>query len=128
MLTIQNALLGSAEVESEKELEDTIRDFNKKAKSYPTMVDLFKTDKDPAMLICLNGSDETILLWNDPEGIPSFTSRSKDHDEGVVIFDENTNYTELSKRFLIKLDDGIKAIKEFLRTNELPSSINWEKS
>ena len=38
------------------------------------------------------------------------------------------HHTEFPRKYVILVSDGVKAVKQFLDSGELPACINWKKS
>jgi hypothetical protein len=75
------------------------------------------------------GGDETVLGFDYGEPNPRhYASR------GISGADEPTmtcyltmhHHTEFSRKYVIPVADGVKAVHQFLDSGDLPTSINWE--
>ena len=76
------------------------------------------------------GEDETVLGFDYGHGDPPYyaSKGAAEGDEPVVTcYIGFWHHTEFPRRHVIPLADGIRALQEFQKSGELPSSIQWEK-
>jgi hypothetical protein len=123
---------GSAKsLTSERELEISLDEVANNAKSVGQrhLVEL-QAENGNSLSIALGG-EETVLIFGCPEKDPPYcTCRgAEDTLEPVfVCYSLGVHHTEVPRWFVIPLDQGMRAVKEFAATGELPRGLTWEET
>jgi Immunity protein Imm1 len=115
----------------EHELEISLAEVAQNAKSAGQrhLVEL-KAENGNSLSLALGG-EETVLVFGRPEKDPPYyTSRGAEDtiDPLFVCHYLGKHYTEVPRRFVISLDQAVRAVKEFAATRELPLGVVWEET
>jgi Immunity protein Imm1 len=76
------------------------------------------------------GGDETVLGFDYGDQNPRYyASRgASDADEPTMTcYLTMQHHTEFPRKYVIPVADGVKAVREFIHSAELPASIKWEE-
>ena len=82
-------------------------------------------------LLVVVGSNESVLVFNyGGEDPPYYASKgaSDNHEPLMTCYIAFQHHTEFSRKHVIPFVDGVRAVHEFLATDDLPRCINWEES
>jgi len=110
-------------------LDDVLYAASEEARKSKTLNGLvIEADNGNTLLIVVR-SEETVLVFNyggpDP---PCYTSKgtSDDDDPILTCYITFQHHTEFPRKNVISFADGVKAVHQFLDSDDLPACINWE--
>lgn len=109
-------------------LDQLIAEAEKQAKDEGILSIVFLKSDNGNELGIVVGDDETVLGFNCSDGdAPYYASKGKqDSDDPIMncylLFQ---HHTEFPRKYVITLDNGLKAIHEFYESSTLPHCIEW---
>ncbi len=118
-----------ARIESEEDLERTLRNVPAMASSPNAIVNIWSPSGD-TLSVGISG-DSACMNFTDSSGDGPYykvLGHSELSDEnGVVVFRYEGEWTEIPRRNCVPVDVMIKGAREFYRTGDLPESLEWEE-
>jgi len=80
-------------------------------------------------LLMVVGSEETVLIFNyGGEDPPYYASKgASDNDDPLMTcYITFQHHTEFPRSYVISFADGVKAVHQFLKSDDLPTCIAWQ--
>ena len=117
------------EATSVAELDQMIASAAEEARRLETPNIIFIKASSGNEISMVVGSPETVLAFTyghlDP---PYYASKGKSREEAPVFtaFVSMNHHTEYPRKWVIPLSDGMRAVREFVNSGDLPTSIEWE--
>ena len=113
---------------SEAELEGALQELasNAKAAGRPILVGL-EAENGNSLSIALGGV-ETVLIFGRPNADPPYLTRRGVEETLDPVFDcysLGVHHAEIPRWFVIPLEQGMRGLREFAATGELPSEGTW---
>jgi len=90
---------------------------------------LIEADKGNVLTMVVGG-DETVLGFDYGEPNPRYYASRGASDAGapiVTCYLTMQHHTEFPRKYVIPVADGVKAVREFLDSDDLPNCIKWEQ-
>jgi hypothetical protein len=117
-------------VDDEVQLDEAIRRAADEARVRGKLgaIVIEASNKDSVTIVV--GNSETVLSFDSADRNPPYYASKgvSNEDEPVMTCYLNfAHHTEFPRRYVIPLKDGIAAIKQFVRSGELPTCIAWQE-
>jgi len=90
---------------------------------------LMETDNGNVLTMVVGG-EETVLAFDyGHRNPPYYASRgaSDEVDPLMTCYLTFQHHTEFPRKYVIPLADGVKAVRQFLDSGDLPTCINWDE-
>ena len=118
-----------ARIESEEDLERTLREVPAQASSPNAIVNIWSPTGDVLSvgisdgLACMNFTGSS----GDPPYYKVVGHPELSPQDGVIVFRYEGQWTEIPKRNCVPVQVMIRGAKDFYRTGELPEWLEWEE-
>ena len=121
---------GPLKVEDDNQLDEVLRTATEEARKSGTVGAILIEAANGNVITMVVGGDETVLGFDyghhDP---PYYSSRGPSNEDEPILTCRLTlqHHTEFPRKCVIPIADGVKAIRQFLHSGDLPACINWEE-
>lgn len=121
---------GPLKVEDDNRLDEVLRTATEEARKSGTLGAILIEAANGNVITMVVGGDETVLGFDyghhDP---PNYSSRGPSNEDEPILTCRLTfqHHTEFPRKCLIPIADGVKAVRRFLDSGDLPACINWEE-
>ena len=121
---------GPLKVEDDNQLDEVLRTATEEARKRGTLGAILIEAANGNIITMVVGGDETVLGFDyghhDP---PYYSSRGPSNEDEPILTCQLTfqHHTEFPRKSVIPIADGVKAVRQFLHSGNLPACINWEE-
>jgi hypothetical protein len=112
-------------------LDEVLKTASEEARTRDKLNGVIIESNEGNRLLLVVGGEETVLVFNySGEDPPYYASKgASNKDEPLMTcFITFQHHTEFSRQHVIPFTEGVRAVHEFLATDDLPRCINWEES
>jgi len=113
------------------QLDEALRTASEKARTEKKLNGVIIEANNGNRLLLVVGSEETVLVFNfGGEDPPYYASKGMSNNDEPLMTCYITfqHHTEFPRKHVIPFADGVKAVHQFLDTDDLPTCVNWEES
>jgi hypothetical protein len=118
-------------VEDANYLDEVLNTASEEARTREKLNGVIIESNKGNRLLLVVGTEITVLVFNyGGEDPPYYASKgASNNDEPLMTcYITFQHHTEFSRRHVIPFAEGVRAVHEFLDTDDLPRCINWEES
>lgn len=118
-------------VEDANYLDEVLNTASEEARTREKLNGVIIESNKGNRLLLVVGCEETVLVFNyGGEDPPYYASKgASENDEPLMTcYITFQHHTEFPRRHVIPFADGVRAVRRFLETDDLPTCINWEES
>jgi hypothetical protein len=112
------------------ELDRVLQAASEEARAHKMMGAILIEAESGNVITMVVGGEETVLSF-DSEHLnpPYYASRGKsDCDEPkLTCYTQFHHHSEFSRKYVIPLEDGVRAVRQFLYSGDLPTCIKWDE-
>jgi hypothetical protein len=116
-------------VENRTQLDEVLYAASEEARTSKMLNGVVIEADNGNTLLMVVGGEETVLIFNDGGPDPTYyaSKGASDDDEPVMTcYITFQHHTEFPRQHVISFADGVKAVHEFLDSDDLPACINWD--
>jgi hypothetical protein len=121
---------GPLKVEDDHQLDEVLRTATEEARRHGTLGAILIEAANGNVITMVVGGDETALGFDyGHHAPPYYASRGPSNENDPILTCQLTfqHHTEFPRKHVIPLADGVKAVRQFLHSSDLPACINWEE-
>jgi hypothetical protein len=117
-------------VEDDNQLDEVLRTATEEARKRGTLGAILIEAPNGNVITTVVGGDETALSFDYGHGDPPYySSRGPSNEDEPILICQLTfqHHTEFPRKCAIPIANGVKAVRQFLHSDDLPDFINWEE-
>ncbi len=117
-------------VEDDRQLDEVLDAASAEARTGKVLgAVLIEADNGNAMTMVVGGEDTVLSFDYGHRNPPYYASRGASNADKPLLTCLLTfqHHTEFPRKYVIPVTDGVKAVRQFLDSGDLPSCINWEE-
>lgn len=117
-------------VEDDNQLDEALRTAAEEAQKRGTLGAVVIEGANGNVIMMVVGSDETVLSFDyGHHNPPYYSSRGPSNSDEPILTCQLMfqHHTEFPCKYVIPIADGVKAVRQFLHSGDLPACINWEE-
>jgi hypothetical protein len=112
------------------QLEDALGSASEQAQTTHLLGAILLEVENGNVMMMVVGSEKTVLGFDyDGQGGLNYATegRSNEAEPIMTCFLHFQHHTEFPRRYVIPLEDGMRAATQFLDSGELPTLVSWEQ-
>ena len=117
-------------VSDASELDRVLQAASEEARAHKMMGAVLIKAESGNVITMVVGGEETVLSFDSGHlNPPYYASRgTSDCDEPkLTCFAQFQHHSEFSRKYVIPLEDGLRAVRQFLCSGDLPTCIKWDE-
>ena len=122
--------VGLLKVEDDNHLDVVLRTATEEARKRGTLGAILIEAANRNVITMVVGGDETAMGFDYGHGNPPYySSRGPSNEDEPILTCQLKfqHHTEFPRKCVIPIADGVKAVRQFLHSGDLPACINWEE-